>query len=78
MAKTVDDGRMPLLSHLGELRDRLVKVAVAVALGALIAWFLYPQIFDILLNPYCDLQGSSVDDCRLLQTEPLEGFSVRL
>ena len=78
MAKTVDDGRMPLLEHLGELRDRLVKVAVAVALGAMISWFLYPQIFDILLDPYCDLQGASVDDCRLLQTEPLEGFSVRL
>lgn len=78
MAKTVDDGRMPLLEHLGELRDRLVKVAVAVAIGAMVAWFLYPQIFDILLEPYCDLQGASVDDCRLLQTEPLEGFSVRL
>ena len=78
MAKTVDDGRMPLLEHLGELRDRLVKVAVAVAIGAMVAWFLYPQIFDVLLDPYCDLQGASVDDCRLLQTEPLEGFSVRL
>ncbi len=78
MAKTVDDGRMPLLEHLGELRDRLVKVAVAIAIGAMIAWFLYPQIFDVLLEPYCYLQGAAVDDCRLLQTEPLEGFSVRL
>ena len=69
---------MSLLEHLTELRDRIVKVAFAVAIGAVIAWFLYPQIFDILLDPYCDLQGASVDDCTLLQTEPLEGFSVRL
>lgn len=69
---------MSLLEHLTELRDRIVKVALAVAVGAVVAWFLYPQIFDILLDPYCDLQGASVEDCTLLQTEPLEGFSVRL
>ena len=69
---------MSMLEHLYELRDRIIKSAIAIAVGAVVAWFLYPQIFDILLDPYCDLQGSSVDDCLLLQTEPLEGFSVRL
>ena len=69
---------MSMLEHLYELRDRIIKSAIAIAIGAVVAWFLYPQIFDILLDPYCDLQGASVDDCLLLQTEPLEGFSVRL
>lgn len=79
MAKTVADGQMPLLQHLGELRDRLVKCAVAIALGVLAGWFLYPYIFDLLLDPYCDLTaGTNPDDCLLLQTEPLEVFSVRL
>ena len=73
-----EDGRMPLLEHLTELRDRIIKVGIAVVVGMLVAWFLYPWIFDALLEPYCDLQGASVDDCTLLQTEPLEGFSVRL
>ena len=78
-AKAVaNDGRMPLLEHLFELRDRIIKIAIAVAVGAVVGWFLYPQIFDVLVDPYCDLQGSSLDDCRLLQTEPLEVFSVRL
>jgi sec-independent protein translocase protein TatC len=72
------EGRMSMLEHLYELRDRIIKCAIAIAVGAALAWFLYPQIFDILLEPYCDLQGSSIDDCLLLQTEPLEGFSVRL
>ena len=69
---------MSMLEHLYELRDRIIKSAIAIAVGAVVAWFLYPQIFEILLDPYCDLQGASVDDCLLLQTEPLEGFSVRL
>ncbi len=69
---------MSLFEHLYELRDRIIKSAVAIALGAVVAWFLYPQIFDILLDPYCRLQGASIDSCELLQTEPLEGFSVRL
>lgn len=80
MSKTEDatDGRMSMLDHLFELRDRIIKCAIAIAVGAVVAWFLYPQIFDLLLDPYCDLQGASQDDCLLLQTEPLEGFSVRL
>jgi sec-independent protein translocase protein TatC len=69
---------MSMLEHLYELRDRIIKSAIAIAVGAVVAWFLYPQIFEILLDPYCDLQGASIDDCLLLQTEPLEGFSVRL
>jgi len=72
------DGRMSMLEHLVELRDRIIKCAVAIAVGAVVAWFLYPEIFDLLLDPYCRLQGSSIRDCDLLQTEPLEGFSVRL
>jgi sec-independent protein translocase protein TatC len=69
---------MSMLEHLYELRDRIIKCAIAIAVGAVVGWFLYPQIYEILLGPYCDLQGAAVDDCRLLQTEPLEGFSVRL
>lgn len=69
---------MPLLDHLAELRDRIIKSVLAVAVGAVAGWFLYPVIFDLLLDPYCDLQGTSIDDCRLLQTEPLEAFSIRL
>jgi sec-independent protein translocase protein TatC len=71
-------GRMSLLEHLRELRDRIITCAVAVAVGGVVAWFLYPQIFDALVEPYCNLQGVTVDDCRLLQTEPLEAFSIRL
>ncbi len=72
------EGRMSMLEHLAELRDRIIKSALAIAVGAVICWFLYPWISDILVHPYCRLQGAAVDDCRLLQTEPLEGFTIRL
>ena len=67
-----------MVEHLGELRDRIIKSVVAIVVGAVACWFLYPAIFDVLVDPYCNLQGSTVDDCRLLQTEPLEAFSIRL
>lgn len=69
---------LSVLDHLTELRDRIIKSVLAVAVGAVVCWFLYPAIFDVLVDPYCNLQGATVDDCRLLQTEPLEAFSIRL
>ncbi len=78
VAETPTPAELSVLDHLSELRDRIVKSAAAVAIGAVVCWFLYPAIFDVLVDPYCDLQGATVDDCRLLQTEPLEAFSIRL
>jgi sec-independent protein translocase protein TatC len=71
-----DEGRMTLVEHLTELRNRLIKCLIAFAVGGVLAWFLYPRIVDVMIHPYCQL--SNVADCKLLQTNPLEGFSVRL
>ena len=77
-----DDGRMPLMEHLNELRSRLIKCFIAISVGALVGFALYGQIFDFLIGPYKDLcnedPGSSITNCALLATDPLEGFSVRL
>ena len=37
------DGRMPLMDHLRELRNRVVKVALAVLAGAIVGWVFYDQ-----------------------------------
>lgn len=71
-------GEMPLMEHLAELRSRIIKIALAIGVGAIAGWFLYFRIYDLLLEPYCGLQGVEVDNCRLLQTEPLETFTLRL
>jgi sec-independent protein translocase protein TatC len=76
-------GRMSLVDHLAELRTRIIICVVAIAVGALIGFILYEYMFDFLIGPYRDLceenpDISITDDCRLLATDPLEGFSVRL
>ena len=78
------DGRMPLVAHLEELRARLLRSVVAIAVGAVVCWILYPRILDLLLEPYCRIrdelgdQPAFGDGCELLVTDPLEPFSVRM
>jgi sec-independent protein translocase protein TatC len=76
-----DEGRMTLVDHLTELRSRLVKSVLAVVCGAVIAFIFYPQIFEFLIQPYQNIaeQGNTLDpEGRLILTDPLEGFAVRL
>ena len=45
---------MTLVEHLEELRYRLVVSIVAIAIGAIVGWFLFDRVVDLLLKPYCD------------------------
>jgi len=78
------EGRMPLVSHLEELRRRLLWSVSAVLVGAVVCWILYPQILDLLLEPYCRIRDGMADQtvfgngCELLVTDPLEPFAVRM
>ncbi|HZM31632.1 MAG TPA: twin-arginine translocase subunit TatC [Acidimicrobiales bacterium] len=80
-AVTVDQG-MTLVEHLTELRKRLVICVLAVAVGMVVAFIAYPWIIDFLLHPYKQLvesrPESSITGGQLLQTDPLEGFGVRM
>jgi sec-independent protein translocase protein TatC len=51
-------GRMPLLDHFRELRARVVKSALSIALGSLIGWFYYNEIITKLAEPVCDLRAA--------------------
>ncbi len=84
-----NDGTMPLMEHLVELRSRLIKSALAVLVGAVVCWVFYPQILDVMVQPYCDaVPEEAVEEeaarqnlfggCELLVLDPLEPFSVRL
>ena len=71
---------MTLTEHLGELRSRIFKALAAVAVGAVVGFLLYEPVLDLLVQPYCDVKqaadpGSS---CRLVVTDPLDSFSIRL
>ena len=70
---------MTLIEHLTELRSRIIRSLIAIALGAVVAWFLYPHIFDLLIHPYRQVIGdNSITGGRLLQTDPLEGLAIRM
>ena len=77
-------GTMSLRDHLSELRSRLIKALLFVALGAVIGWILYPQILDLLKEPYCALppdrrfNPSNGSECQLAFFGPLDGFVLRL
>ena len=73
-----DGAPMSLMDHLSELRDRVIKVALAVVVGMLISFLLYDQIFDFLLEPYLKNCENSFTNCKLLALDPLEGFGVRM
>jgi sec-independent protein translocase protein TatC len=51
-------GRMPLLEHFRELRNRVVKSALAISLGAIVGWFFYNEIITKLAEPVCDLRAA--------------------
>lgn len=68
---------MTLWEHLAELRRRLLISIVAVAVGGLVAWFLWDPVLSLLRDPYCRISDQT-DDCRLYVTDPLQPFATRL
>ena len=46
------EAAMPLREHLGELRSRLVKSLLAIAVGMAVAWFFYDEIFAVIRAPF--------------------------
>ena len=51
---------MTLVEHLGELRSRIFKVAVAFVVAAIVAWFFRVEIFEFLLAPSGDILGQKL------------------
>jgi sec-independent protein translocase protein TatC len=73
-----DEGRMTFMEHLIELRSRVIKSLIAVGIGAVAGWFLYPYVIDLLLGPYREIAERSLTQGQLLATGPAEGFAIRI
>ncbi|HEX2382329.1 MAG TPA: twin-arginine translocase subunit TatC [Acidimicrobiales bacterium] len=69
---------MTLIEHLIELRRRVIISFVAIGVGAVIGWFLYPWVSHALLAPYRDIADRSIAGGNLIATSPVEGFAVRV
>ena len=77
-AEGANDGQMSLMEHLVELRGRVIKMAIAVALGATLGWFLYHPVLVVLRRPLEDLANKPNVSDKLLVLDPMEGFFLRL
>jgi len=82
--KTPDD-KMTLRDHLAELRSRIVRSVLAVALGFTVILIWYKEVLDFLTKPYARLcesgtvqpgLGQSCGD--LISLSPLDAFSARV
>ena len=49
--KSNPEGRMSLVDHLLEFRNRVVKSAIALFLGAIIGWVLFDFVYEHLTAP---------------------------
>src|ERR671932_690987 len=51
------EGRMPLREPLRELRNRLFKAGIAVLVGGVAGWFLYPRVYEALQQPILQIRA---------------------
>src|ERR1700761_9366568 len=78
------DGRMSVMSHLRELRRRVIIIVIIIALGAVVGWVFYVHILSFLRHPYCTVpvkyryQPAGTDGCVLIYHGVLDGFTTRL
>jgi len=74
----IEDSSAPLIEHLAELRNRLIKSAVAFLIGMIICFTVATPIFNFLTDPLCSVLASRGQDCDLIFISPQEGFFVAI
>ncbi|SCL72615.1 sec-independent protein translocase protein TatC [Micromonospora citrea] len=74
------DGSMTLIEHIRELRTRLFRASLAIAVGLIGGFLLAQPAFNLLKQPYCQLPGMTVDgECKnFLLLAPADGFVLKL
>lgn len=63
---------MSFMDHLTELRDRVIKVGVAVVITSIAAFFFHEWILDLLARPF----EEAIENGRLAVFRPTEAFSL--
>lgn len=70
---------MTITEHLAELRTRIIRSVLAIAVGVVAIMASYDLVLDFLRAPYESLCAQRPDlTCDLQFISPLEGFSTRL
>lgn len=76
------EARMPLMEHIRELRNRVLKVTLAVVVGSVVGWYLYPHVWHFIEAPYCRIPQPrdlfAGKGCHLFVTGLFDGLFLRL
>lgn len=73
----IDASKAPLIEHLIELRQRLMRSIIAIAIAFVICFYFADEIFNLLIIPYERAAGAD-RDIRLIYTAPQEYFFTQL
>ena len=74
--KEIEASRAPLISHLIELRSRLIKALLAFFIAAAACFFFAKPIYNILIWPYVWVAGP--ENSKFIYTALLEYFVTQL
>ena len=78
------EGRMPLFDHLRELRNRIVKMALALIAGMIVGFIFFDQAWRVIERPLCHTVVNGHSGCRtvgvdqLILNSPLDPFYLRV
>lgn len=72
-----DDGRMSLVEHLYELRSRLAKSLLGIAVAVAVVFVFWHPVYEFLRRPYCDTTAGAAN-CQLYAIGIFDQFKVRL
>ena len=75
-ADTIDDTSAPLIEHLAELRNRIIKSLIAFIVAMTLCFTVWNPIFNFLTRPLCDALESQGQECNLILIQLQEGFFV--
>ena len=49
------EARMSLIDHIRELRNRLLKALLGLALGMVVGWIFFDPVWKFIERPYCKI-----------------------
>lgn len=73
----IEASKAPLIDHLIELRSRLIKSLIAIAIAFVVCFYFATDIFNILIVPY-ERAAGHVREIEFIYTAPQEYFFTQL
>ena len=74
----IEDSSAPLIEHLAELRNRIIKSLLAFVIAMMLCFTVWNPIFNFLTNPLCDALQERGQECNLVLIQLQEDFFVAI